>query len=98
MKSDGTCCWNPLLALMVKGHGDGTNAVGENFKTLGITLDGALTLADVVAEVVTAAGWKLRTLSRTRRYYCDADLIMLNRSHVLSFLEYRTPAIQPRYT
>ena len=70
-----------------------TNAVGENFKTLGITFDGALTMADAVAEVVTAAGWKLRTLSRTRRYYCDADLIMLYKSHVLSFLEYRTPAI-----
>ena len=70
-----------------------TNAVGENFKTLGINFDGALTMADAVAEVVTEAGWKLRTLSRTRRYYCDADLIILYKSHVLSFLEYRTPAV-----
>ena len=50
-------------------------------------------MADAAAEVVTAAGWKLCTFSRTRRYYCDADLTMLYKSHVLSFLEYRTPAI-----
>jgi hypothetical protein len=70
-----------------------TNSAGENFKTLGINFDGALTMADAVAEVVTEAGWKLRTLCRTRRYYCDADLIILYKSHVLSFLEYRTPAV-----
>ena len=50
-------------------------------------------MADAVAEVVTEAGWKLRTLLRTQRYYTDADLIVLYKSHVLSYLEYRTPAV-----
>ena len=30
---------------------------------------------------------------RTRRFYTDADLIVLYKAHLLSFLEYRTPAI-----
>ena len=46
-----------------------------------------------VAEVVNEATWKLRTLLRTQRYYTDADLIILYKAHMLSFLEYRTPAV-----
>ena len=70
-----------------------TSSVGVNFKMLGIIFDGALSMEDAVAEVVTEAGWKLRTLIRTRRYYCDGDLIGLYKAHILSYLEYRTPAI-----
>ena len=46
-----------------------------------------------VAEVANEASWKLRTLLRTQRYYTDADLIVLYKAHMLSFLEYRTPAV-----
>ena len=42
---------------------------------------------------MSEASWKLRTLLRTRRFYTDADLIVLYKAHLLSFLEYRTPAI-----
>ena len=38
-------------------------------------------------------GWKLRTLLRTRRFYIDADMIAFYKAHLLSYLEYRTPAI-----
>ena len=50
-------------------------------------------MADAISELVSAAGWKLRTLLRTRRFYTDADLVILYKAHLLSFLEYRTPAI-----
>ena len=70
-----------------------TEPVGDSFKLLGVTFDVALTMSDAVAEVVTAASWKLRTLLRTRRYYTDAELIVLYKAHLLSFLEYRTSAI-----
>jgi hypothetical protein len=70
-----------------------TDPIGDNFRLLGVIFDGALTMTDAVAEVVREAGWKLRTLLRTRRYYNDADLIGLYSAHLLSFLEYRTPAI-----
>ena len=32
-------------------------------------------------------------LVRTRRFYSDGELIMLYKAHLLSFIEYRTPAI-----
>ena len=54
-----------------------TDSVGDSFKLLGIIFDGALSMEEAVAEVVAEAGWKLRTLLRTRRYYTDADLIVL---------------------
>ncbi len=60
---------------------------------LGVTFDEQLTMSEAVGEIVTAAGWKLRTLVRTRRFYTDADLIVLYKAHLLSFLEYRTPAV-----
>ena len=50
-------------------------------------------MACAISEIVSAAGWKLRTLLRTRRFYTDADLVVLYKAHLLSFLEYRTPAI-----
>jgi hypothetical protein len=67
--------------------------VGDTFKMLGLTFDGTLSMDAAIAELVTDAGWKLRTLLRTRRYYSDADLIMLYKAHLLSYIEYRTPAI-----
>ena len=70
-----------------------TDPVGDTFRLLGVTFDGALTMTDAVADVVTSTGWKLRTLIRTRRYYTDADLVLLYKSHLLSYIEYRTPAI-----
>jgi len=66
---------------------------GSNFKMLGVPFDPQLLMADAVSEIVSAAGWKLRTLMRTRRFYAVSDLIGLYKAHVLSYLEYRTPAI-----
>ena len=60
---------------------------------LGVIFDTALSMTAAIAELVAAAGWKLRTLLRTRRFYTEADLVILYKAHLLSFLEYRTPAI-----
>ena len=38
--------------------------------------------------------WKgLRVVGRSRGLYTDSDLVVLYKSHLLSYLEYRTPAI-----
>ena len=66
---------------------------GNSFKLLGVPFDPELSMADAISEIVAAAGWKLKTLLRTRRYYTDSDLIVLCKAHLLSYLEYRTPAI-----
>ena len=50
-------------------------------------------MASAVDEVVIAARWKLRTLIKTKRYYNDAELVLLYKAHLLSFIEYRTPAV-----
>ena len=50
-------------------------------------------MAGAVSDIVSAAGWKLRVILRTRRFYSDADLVLFCKAHLLSFLEYRTPAI-----
>ena len=52
-----------------------------------------LTMTEAIGEVVTDAGWKMKSLLRTKRFYCDADIVLLYKSHLLSFLEYRTPAV-----
>lgn len=70
-----------------------TDPWGGSFKLLGVTFDVELTMTEAVSEIVTEAGWKLRTLLRTKRFYTDADLITLYKAHLLSFLEYRTPAV-----
>ena len=70
-----------------------SDLLGGVFKLLGVTFDTELSMAEAVADLVAAAGWKLRTLLRTRRFYTDADLVVLYKAHLLSFLEYRTPAI-----
>ena len=46
-----------------------------------------------VDEVVVAAGWKLKMLLKTKRFYSDAELVGLYKAHLLAYLEYRTPAI-----
>ena len=70
-----------------------TEAAGKDFKFLGVDFDVELAMDKAVQDVVVAAGWKLKTLIRTRRYYTDYELILLYKAHLLSYLEYRTPAI-----
>jgi hypothetical protein len=70
-----------------------SDPAGESFKLLGVPFDMELSMAAAVSDIVSAAGWKFRTLLRTRRFYSDAELIVLYKAHLLSYLEYRTPAI-----
>ena len=70
-----------------------SDPAGGNFRLLGVPFDTELSMASAVSEIVFSAGWKMRTLLRTRRFYTDADLVVLYKAHLLSYLEYRTPAI-----
>ena len=70
-----------------------TEPTEGTFRQLGVDFDGTLSMGDAVSEVVTSAGWKLRTIVRTRRHYTDAELVLLYKSHLLSYIEYRTSAI-----
>ena len=44
-------------------------------------------------EVARRAGWKLKTLLKTKRYYNTRELVGLYKCHVLPVLEFSTPAV-----
>jgi hypothetical protein len=70
-----------------------TQPEGDNFKVLGLEFDAKLSMRACIHSCVTEAGWRFRSLLRTKRFYNDAELIGLFKSHTLSFLEYRTPGV-----
>ena len=70
-----------------------TEPEGDDFKVLGVSFDCKLVMKNEIHELVSAASWKLRTLLRTSRYYTGGQMVLLYKAHLLSFLEYRTPAV-----
>ena len=70
-----------------------TKGQGGNWEQLGVTFDTELTMEDAVRSTVETVGWKLRTLLRSARFHTDRELVNLYKSRVLSFVEYRTPAL-----
>ena len=66
---------------------------GEDFKLLGVHFDCKLAMETAVHKLAGEAHWKLRTLLRAAKYHCDADLVLLYKSRLLGYLEYRTPAL-----
>ena len=67
--------------------------LGDSFKWLGIPSDCKLRMDLGVREVVGQASWKLTTILRARRFHEVPQLGQLYKSKVLSFVEYRTPAV-----
>ena len=66
---------------------------GNSFRILGLEFDTKLRMHDAVLEIVENVGWKIQMLHRVRRFYRLTELVGLYKSHVLSYIEYRTPAI-----
>ena len=66
---------------------------GDNFKLLGVLYDCQLRMEAEVRKLASEAGWKLRTLLRTSNFHCDAQLVDVYKSRLLSYVEYRTAAL-----
>ena len=66
---------------------------GDSFKLLGICFDCKLRMDLDARDVVSQASWKLTTILRTRRFHGVSQLEQVYKSKVLSFVEYRTPAV-----
>ena len=66
---------------------------GGPVKLLGIDFDAKLVMHTAVHKCAVKASVKLKTLLRVRRFYNTTDLVMLHKSHILSFVEYRTPGV-----
>ena len=50
-------------------------------------------MCDAVHEVMQEASWKLASILRAATYFSAEDIIGLYKSKVLSYIEFRTPAI-----
>ena len=70
-----------------------TRGEGENFTILGIEFDTGLLMHNAARNVAVEAGWRLKTLLRTRRFHTKSELIKLYKSQILSFIESRTVGI-----
>jgi len=66
---------------------------GEDFKVLGVSFDCELKMEGAVQKLVGEARWKLKTLQKASTYHVDSELVTLYKSKLLSYIEYRTPAI-----
>ena len=64
----------------------------SEFKILGVEFDCKLTMHSAIRHCALEAAQKLKAIMRTRRYFNDRELITLFKSHVLFYVEYRTPA------
>ena len=70
-----------------------SDAEGESFKLLGITFDVNLRMRQCIHATVAEASWRLKSVLRTRRFFSDGEIVGFFKAHVLSFIEYRTPAL-----
>ena len=70
-----------------------TDPCGENLKLLGIEFDCQLCMADAVRSLVGKTKWKIKMLLRGKRCFNVEDIMVQYKQQILSFVEYRTPAV-----
>ena len=66
---------------------------GEDFRVLGCWFDCKLLMHSAARHVATEAGWRLRSLLRSRRFFTFPELMTLYKAQILSFVESSTPAL-----
>jgi hypothetical protein len=70
-----------------------TKATPGSFKLLGVDFDTKLLMERAVQGLVKECNWKFKSLLRTRRFLSGKHLIDLYKARILSYIEYRTPAV-----
>ena len=50
-------------------------------------------MASAIGKLHNVATWRLKSILKLRRFYDKEDLMISFKSKILSYLEYRTPAI-----
>ena len=66
---------------------------GDSFKLLGIMFDCQLRMGAAINDCAAACHLRVMSLLRARRFHSLEEMVLLYKSHVLSYAEYRTPAI-----
>ena len=70
-----------------------TDGLGGPVKLLGVEFDNKLIMSNASHKCAKSAALKTKALLRARRYYSITDLMILCKSHMLSYIEYRTAGI-----
>jgi hypothetical protein len=65
----------------------------QTFRILGCDFDAKLLMHSAVRKIAIEAGWRLRSLFRSQRFFSSGKLMLLYKSLVLSYIESFTPAI-----
>ena len=60
---------------------------------LGIEFDNRLVMSIAVHTCAKKAAWKTKSLLRARRFYNTVDMLILFKSNVLSYIEYKTAGV-----
>jgi hypothetical protein len=68
-------------------------AFGPDFKLLGIIFDCKLEMSNAVRALTGKVKWKVQMLLRSRKSFHTEDMVVQYKQQVLSYIEYRTPAI-----
>ena len=72
---------------------DSRRPQGDHFKILSVVFDPKLSMHTAVKDLSLEAGWRVKTLLRSSRFYDVKALIRLYKTKILSFLEGATPAL-----
>ena len=67
--------------------------LGNDFRMLGVQFDCQLRMESQCHDMAKSAGWKLRTILRPKRFYTANEVVVAYKCHVLSYLEFATPAV-----
>jgi hypothetical protein len=70
-----------------------THATPGSFKLLGVEFDTKLIMDTAVHALIRECSWKFKSLLRTRRFLSGKHLVDLYKARILSYIEYRTPAV-----
>ena len=74
----------------INGFSYGTE---QTFRILGCDFDAKLLMHSAVKTISVEAGWRLRSLFRSHRFFSTRKMMLLYKSLVLSYIESFTPAI-----
>ena len=58
-----------------------------DLKNLGVIIGTKLVMDEAATKVANEAGWKLKSVLRSQRFFTQRDCIDLYRSRILSYIE-----------
>ncbi len=63
------------------------DAVGQDFKLLGLTFDPQLLMHRGARKIATEAGWRLSSILRSAKFFSTPEVFRLYKAYVLSYIE-----------